>query len=219
MRFFTPKEDRFLKANYTLIPAKRMAKMLGRAEGTARQRMVLLGLKVPPEVIAKFKAESYFPKGHESFNKGKKQKEYMSRSAIARTKATQFKKGGEPSNTKYNGCIVIRNDKSGRKYRMIRIAKARWEMLHAYLWKKAGNKIPKGHIVVFKDKDTMNCKLSNLECISRRENMLRNTVQNFPKPIALAIQLRGALNRQINKHEKQNNGSAQPHVRSTRKVG
>lgn len=33
MRFFTPKEDKFLRDNFTTIPAKRMAKILGRSEG------------------------------------------------------------------------------------------------------------------------------------------------------------------------------------------
>jgi hypothetical protein len=48
--------------------------------------------------------------------------------------------------------------------------------------------------------------LDRLECISRRENMQRNTVHNYPAPIPQLIQLKGALQRQINKrerHEKQ----------------
>ena len=39
MRKFTPAEDRFLLENYLTIPAKRMGKILGRTEGTARQEL------------------------------------------------------------------------------------------------------------------------------------------------------------------------------------
>lgn len=111
-----------------------------------------------------------------------------------------FKKGGLPHNTKHNGAIVIRTDtKTRRKYKWIRISKGKWEMLHVRIWKKAGRKIPEGTIIVFKDKDPMNCVLKNLERITLAENMQRNTLHNYPKPIAQVIQLQGALTRKINK--------------------
>lgn len=179
--------------------------------------MKLLGITVPPEAVEKFKKESQFKKGQVSFNKGKKQSEFLSKAAIAKSKKTRFKKGQLPPNTKYNGCISTRNHK-GIIYKVVRVDNAKWEMLHVYTWKQAGKKIPKGSVVVFKDGDTMNINIANLECITRKQLMLRNTLHNYPKEIALTIQLRGALNRQINKHAKQNNGPAQPHVRGTRKV-
>lgn len=40
--------------------------------------------------------------------------------------------------------------------------------------------------------------LDRVECISLAENMRRNSYHNYPKEIALAIQLRGVLNRKIN---------------------
>jgi hypothetical protein len=56
-----------------------------------------------------------FKKGHATFNKGKKQTEYMSDEAIERCKATQFKHGSTPWNTKEDGlvswrrCFVLRH--------------------------------------------------------------------------------------------------------------
>ncbi len=44
--------------------------------------------------------------------------------------------------------------------------------------------------------------LDRLECITRRENMARNTVHNLPKELARLVQLQGAVKRQINKRSK-----------------
>ena len=95
-------------------------------------------------------------------------------------KETRFKKGNLPHNTKHDGAISIRTDsKSGIPYKYIRIAKAKWVLLHRYVWEQYNGQIPKGYIIRFKDGDTLNCAISNLECISRRENMKRNT--NYQK--------------------------------------
>ncbi len=202
MRFFTPDEDQFLRDNYLTIPAKRMAKMLGRTEGTARQRMKLLGIVVPPEVVQRFKEESYIKKGNVSFNKGKKQTDYCSPEAIAKSAKTRFKKQGLPANTLYDGAIVSRRDKTGRNYKWIRISQAHWKMLHVYNWEQVHGPIPQDMIVVFKDKDCSNCEVSNLEMITRAQNMKRNTLHNYPKEIVTTIQLLGAMKRQINKQTK-----------------
>lgn len=42
----------------------------------------------------------------------------------------------------------------------------------------------------------------SVELITRQELMKRNTLHRYPKPIAQLIQLRGALNRQINKRDR-----------------
>lgn len=52
--------------------------------------------------------------------------------------------------------------------------------------------------------------LENLECISRRELMLRNTVHRHGPEIAALSQLRGALKRQINRRTKTEPEPTQP---------
>lgn len=193
MRCFTPKEDQFLRANYRSIPAKRMSAMLGRSASTARQRMKRLGLVVPPEITAAFKQQSQFKKGHRAANTGKKQAEYMDAAAIARTKKTRFKKGRSPHNTKYDGYERISKD----GYREVRIRKGKFVLKHRMVWEKYRGKIPRGMLIVFKDGNKQNIKLSNLEMISLRENMLRNSSQRFGPEVFQLIQLRGALIRKI----------------------
>lgn len=208
MKFFTRKEDNFLRKNYLIIPAKRMSVMLGRSESSARQRMQLLGLIVPAEITEKFKKGSQFKKGHSSFNKGKKQIEYMSREAIEKTKATRFKKGNQPHNTKEkDGAISIRYDhknRNGKPYKYIRISKGIWYPLHQYKWELKNGKQPIGTVLRFKDGNTLNCTLKNLELISRKENMQRNTIHRYPNELKQLIRLNNKLKRATNGHKKQN---------------
>lgn len=202
MRKFTDVEDQFLKENYLTMPVKRMSKALGRADTVARQRLKLLGLVVPPDVIEKFTGLSRFKKGSVPASKGKKQTEYMSNEAIERTKATRFKKGQLPHNTKTDFEISVRLDNRGVKYKWIRIGFASWIPLHRYNWERVHGRIPYKLKLIFKDGDTMNCEINNLELLTSAQLMKRNSFHNYPKPIANTIQLRGALNRQINKHLK-----------------
>lgn len=189
-RFFTREEDDFLRRNYKKIPAKRMARMLGRTEGTARQRMLLLGLKVPPDIIEKFKRDSQFKKGRISANKGKKMSAEMKR----RIAHTFFPKGNIPVNVKWDGHERISKD----GYVEVRVRMGKYALKHRLIWEKAHGKIPPGHIIIFKDGNSQNLSLDNLQMISREENMLRNSIRRFPAELQDTIKLVHKLNRNIN---------------------
>lgn len=169
--FFTPEEDKYLRKNYLKIPAKTMSKNLGRSESGARQRMKLLGLKVPAEISRKFQLDSCFKKGQISHNKGKRQVDFMSTESIERCKATQFKKGNQPHNTKYDGAERICKD----GYIEIRIRKGKYVHKHRLEWEKVNGKIPEGLILVCKSENKLNSHPDNWELITRVENMNRNS--------------------------------------------
>ena len=106
-----------------------------------------------------------FKKGQEVWNKGK---------SFRMSPATEFKKGQLPHNTKFDGAISIRIDKTGRPYKYIRIEKSKWVLLHRENYKAAFGEIPEGMLITFKDGDSLNCNPENLTLISKRENALRN---------------------------------------------
>ena len=83
----------------------------------------------------------------------------------------------------------------------------RWKAVHTLLWVAAHGAVPAGHVVVFKpgrktiepDKITLDA----LDCISRAENMRRNSLHTrMPPELARLVQLRGALQRQINRRNR-----------------
>ena len=74
--------------------------------------------------------------------------------------------------------------------------------VHKLVWEAAHGPVPQGHIVVFRDSNRRNFDLANLECISQAENMRRSSLHRYPPEIVQAMQLRGALNRNINDRRK-----------------
>lgn len=203
MRRFTEEEDQFIKDHYLSLPAFFIEKLLGRPKGTVRQRMPLLGLKIPEAIKAGFVKDSFFKKGAVPANKGKKLTEYISPEKIENIKRTQFKKGQKPKNTLYDNAVVKRRDKTGITYLYIRLSLARWVPLQRFLWEQKHGPIPDGYNIVFKDRNSFNCNLDNLELVSNADLMLRNSAHRFGPEIFKIIQLRGALNRQINKRLKE----------------
>jgi hypothetical protein len=128
----------------------------------------------------------------------------MKPEAIERTKKTRFQKGSTPPNSLPVGAEVLRIDKNKRNYYMIKVAnEPKLKHKHIYLWETANGKLPKGYNVVYKDGNTLNCVIENLECISDAELMERNSFRNnYPPEIQQLIHLKGVLNKQINKHQK-----------------
>jgi hypothetical protein len=140
-----------------------MAKTFKIGYGTVKNIANKYGLRK----AAGFSNSGRFKKGQKSWNKGTK-------GVCIGGVQTQFKKGHKPKNTLHDGAIRVRTDrlKNGteRKYQWIRISEGKWHMLHVHRWEKANGAVPRGHIVVFRDGDTMNCELSNLRLKTRQQH-------------------------------------------------
>ena len=79
----------------------------------------------------------------------------------------------------------------------------RWEFVHRSVWVAANGPIPPGHIVVFK-RGMVTAVLEDitterLECITRAENMRRNSYHTRHPEMVKLYQLKGAINRQTNR--------------------
>jgi hypothetical protein len=84
----------------------------------------------------------------------------------------------------------------------------RWVSVPRLVWEAAHGSIPPASVVRFKPgqhtTDPELVTLDRLECISRIDNMRRNSVHAvYPPEVARLAQLRGALNRQINARQKE----------------
>lgn len=197
MSKFTPQEDQFIRDNCLTMSSHAMDRALGRKRGATRQRMPRIGVVVPEDIRRRFHEQSVFKPGSISHNKGKR----MTDEVKQKVKGTWFPKGHEPHNTKEDGVIVRRVDNSGRPYMYIREKVGKWELYHRHLWRKHFGEIPNGMIVAFKDGNSENCVVENLELVDRKTNMLRNTIHNLPEEIRNTKLLIGSLNRKINRHE------------------
>lgn len=66
------------------------------------------------------------------------------------------------------------------------------------IWIDANGEIPKKHVVRIKDGNVFNCQLENLELISMKENMLKNSIVNIPEELLPLVKLNNKLKKTIN---------------------
>lgn len=211
-RFLSDEERFLIQICYSELQTELIAKYLKRNIGSIYNHAYAMGLKKSEDFNNSIESGrllkgqrrgigTEFKKGQSAFNKGKKQQEWMSRESIKRSIATRFKKGNKPHNTKYDGCITVHYDKlrSGQTipYKWIRLSERNWKMLHVFNWEKKYGKVPKGKIVVFKNKNSENCDVENLELITREENMRRNTIHRFPEELKSTIRALSKLKKTI----------------------
>ena len=207
---YTEAEKTEITRLYPHCSTKEIARLFGISAASVYNLADLLGLKKSPEYLKKLRSEMSrqladsgtahrFPKGHVPANKGRK----MNAGVYAKVSATMFKKGHMPDNTLYDGAESIRKDKNGHRYVYVRISLGKWIPKHVLLWQQAHGPVPKGYNIVFRDGNTLNCTLENLECISNAELMQRNSLHNLPEEVKELVYLKGRLSRAINESNNQ----------------
>lgn len=187
-------DDKTLSEMYAKHTQAQLATVLGRTISSVSNRAIKLGLR-------KDTNSGRFSKNHATWNKG------TSFHAGGRSAETQFKPGALQGNA---AAIVKpigheRMSKDGYLERKINDSlpfKNRWKAVHVLLWETQHGSVPKGHAVIFVNGDKSDIRIENLELISRKDLMKRNSVHNYGPEIASLYQLRGALTRQINRKTK-----------------
>lgn len=204
-RYWTPEEDGLLRTRYAREFTKAIAADLGRPTRSVYQRAAALGLRKDPDWVAEncrgLDPESgrdhRFRKGQAPPNKGVKGWD-----AGGRSVETRFKPGARPHTWVPVGTEVT--DRDGYRKRKIRddaptgMSRFNWQFVHILIWEAANGPVPKGHAVVFVNGDKADLRLENLELVSRRELMRRNTLHRYPKPLVDTIRAKGVLTRKIN---------------------
>lgn len=218
-RFWTPAEVELLRRAYADHTTEALATTFNRTVGQVHQKANKLGLKKSAAYLARIAANSGLAEagratrrqpGQAPWNKGKP----GSTGTHPNSRKTQFRRGERRGIAveMYQPIGTERISKDG--YLEIKTnddmpLQGRWQAVHRIVWEAAHGQIPAKHVVRFLpgQHTTVRAEITadRLECISMVENMRRNTVHRYPKEIARAVQLMGALNRRINNVEKQNN--------------
>lgn len=212
-QFWTAEQIDTLRARYPHEKTAKLAAELGVSIGRVYAKAAELSLKKTPEYYASPDAcrlrrgdnigvAFRFQKGHVPANKGQKGFNHPG------MQATQFKKGQRPHT--WHPIGSERHSKEGylqRKLTDTGVTRRDYVPVHHIVWREAGRDIPKGFHLSFKDGNKANITLENLELVSYAEMMKRNSFHNYPKEIAQIIQLRGAVNRQINRRNREHHTS------------
>src|SRR5687768_6662337 len=98
--------------------------------------------------------------------------------------------------------------KMRKGYAIIKVAQpSSWMFLHHKIWIDANGPIPEGMYITFKDGNKENCTLENLDTISQKELLAKNSVHNLPPALKEIVMLRANILRCITVRErKKKNG-------------
>lgn len=168
-----------------------------------KSKRIQTGKQSPAMIATRFKA------GHDSWNKGTKGITGVQEAC----RATQFKPGRRAEDShNYQPIGAERITKDGYIERKVSddsslVPARRWQFVHRIVWEQANGPVPDGYCLRFVNGDKTDTRLENIECISRADNA-RRTVASIPPEIKKLNQLRGALQRQINKTRRENHEPA-----------
>ena len=221
-RFWTEAELELLRQHYPDRTGDDVAAMLGRPVRSVYKKARELGLSKSAAFLSsdlsgrvqrgkqdpRMRATQFQP-GVSSWSKGVKGRVGVKEGC----RATQFKKG-RPADEAHNYLPIgsLRVTKDGYLERKVTddpsvYPARRWTALHRLVWEAAHGPVPGGHLVVFKPgratTDPELVTLDALECITRADNLRRNSVHRYGPEIASIAQLRGAIRRQINRKAKE----------------
>ena len=214
-RHWTQPEEQLLTQLYPDTPMPALIQQLGFTASAIYQKARSLGLHRSPEYLASehacrlrkgdnVGAATRFKPGNQSWNKGKQGWKAGGRSA-----ETRFKPGNRPHTWVPIGTEQIRD---GYLWRKVTDGHGRhdWRQVHVMLWEQHNGPVPKGLILVFRDRNKQNIQLDNLELITRAENCRRNSIHRYPPELQEVMRLQKKLERAIREHadEKQNDRPA-----------
>ncbi|UTH07929.1 HNH endonuclease signature motif containing protein [Macrococcoides canis] len=112
----------------------------------------------------------YFKKSKDPWNKGK------SYQPGGKSVETRFKKGNKPP--LYRPVGSERVDKDG--YVVVKVAEGkRWKAKHRHIWEMHNGPIPKGHVVIFNNRDKRDFSIDNLLLVSRKQLAVINKLALF----------------------------------------
>jgi hypothetical protein len=212
-RYWLAWEVEFLRRTYADSLTADLARVLGMPQRSVLAKANALGLHKSVEVIAEVARERsrrpdhggrahQFRTGHTTWNKG------THFDPGGRSAETRFKPGSKPHTwvpvgsyrVTADGALELKTGDDPGPYTV------RWTPVARLVWEAAHGPIPAGHSVVFKPgmrtTDPELLTVDRMECLTRQQLMARNTVHQYGPLVASIAQLRGAINRQINKRTK-----------------
>ena len=193
---WSPEDLAALAKHYPDTDNATLARIFRRSELSIKNQAATYGWHKSPEYMEQ--KPGCFKPGLVPWNKG-------TNYSAPGSERTRFKKGECPANWQPIGSERVTQDGYlQRKMTDTGYPPRDWVPVSHIEWEKHnGRPVPKGHAVVFRDGNDRNFAPANLELISRADLMRRNSYLNLPPELAQIVQLRGALNRKINRRSQQ----------------
>ena len=216
---WTPEEDALLRAHYADMSNRELSVHIFKGSRTA-PAIVNRAVRLVLRKSANFHETqpNRFQPGHATWNTGIK----GSTGLHPNSRKTQFQPGSRPPNERPVGAYRVVRHYTGHMQLQQKVhdlpgphnKSQRWQPVTKIVWEAAHGPVPEGHIVVFADPrqastDPSQITADKLICITPAQNAERNSYwRRTPHELGQLIQLRGALQRQIN--TRRSDAPAQP---------
>lgn len=205
--YWAKDEIRLCRKLYPHQPTADVAATMGRSVSAVYRLAWQLGVRKTAAYLASPAAHrldgvkglgSRFQAGHTTWNKGLK-----GWTAGGRSKLTRFKKGNRSKrwNPEDYAIGALRINSDGQLDIKVREGMRGWYCMARWVWMTERGPIPPKGLIRAINGDPCDTRIENLRLATRGDLMRENTYHRYPKEIARLIQLRGALQRQINKRE------------------
>ncbi len=201
---WSQRERQLLAVRYPYVPAKAIALVLAKPIEDIYREAAALGLRkadgfLDSELSGRLDGSqgrsTRFAKGQKPWNHGMKGLQVG-----GRARETQFKKGRKPQTwTPIGTERITRDGYLERKISDTGVTRHDYQAAHRLLWIQHYGEIPDGHVIVFKDSlpKHENITIDRLECISRGELAMRNTIHRYPPELKQVIRLQRKLERKL----------------------
>lgn len=166
---FTEEERQFILEHYKGTPNQELTKMFNEKFNSNRPVHSIKCFKKNNKLDSGL--DGRFKPGCTPPTKGRKWSEYMPEKSQENSRKTQFKKGNVPPNLKPAGTERISVD----GYYEVKVpGKKKWMQKARLVWERHHGEIPRNHIIIHKNGDSLDDRIENLELLSRRELLQLN---------------------------------------------
>lgn len=221
--YWTPEQIALLTERYPHERAADVARALNRNVHSVHNKAAALGLRKSDAFWQSDRSgrvqlgrqderlrATQFQPGQAPWNKGKAYE------PGGRSVQTRFQPGHRPQTWRPIGSHRL--DKDGRLQRKVTdtgYPPRDWQPVHRLVWTAAHGPVPAGHVVAFKPGQATavaeDITLDRLECINRAALAQRNHPRARSPELARLVQLKGAITRQVNRIERENDHATDQH--------
>lgn len=182
---YTDEERQFLKNNSSALTRQELTDRFNERFGTKQSVQSIISICS----ILKYKSgnNGRFKKGQNPWSKGVSKNEWLAH--LSEEKLEKVRKGQFGYGRKRDEGYPVGHELWRNGYLMIKVTNdkntpcnKRWQFKHVLVWESHHKKkVPKGHIVIFKDGDNTNFDVNNLLMISRSQSSVLASWKGFNK--------------------------------------
>lgn len=158
------------------MPSAECALRLERTVNSVQKKASSLGIVKTKESISQVMKErmktnmgvrkNWFKKGHDAYMKGKRLDDVLSPEAVKKFRSHTWTKDNYIDHS-----VPVGTESERKGYILVKQADGKWQYKQRVVWESTFGSIPEGHIVRFRNGNSLDCRPENLLLQSRQDHI------------------------------------------------